>query len=76
MSRLSQLRLARYDARNEERNSNSSDSAGCLEIVKEWKSFNTSADKAVPSVGGDVDSSETNKTIKSLKKLNQRYFRK
>jgi len=72
MSRLSQLRLARYDARNEERNSNSSDSAGCLEIVKEWKSFNTSADKAVPSVGGDVDSSETNKTIKSLKKLNQR----
>jgi len=72
MSRLTQLRLARYDATNEDRQANNTDSAGCLEIVDEWKNFNTSGDKAVPGVGDDVDSKETTNTINSLDKLNKR----
>jgi hypothetical protein len=71
MSRLSQLRLARYDA-NDERNGNSTDGPGCTEIEAEWKNFNTSGDKAVPGVKGDVDEVETNNTITSLNNLNNR----
>ena len=71
MSRLSQLRMARYDGREDERQSNE-DGQGCTDIVNEWKSFNTSGDKAVPGVGDDVDEKETNNTITSLNKLNSK----
>ena len=68
-SRLSQLRMARYDGG---RQANNTDGKGCTEIEDDWKNFNTSGDKAVPGVAGDVDAEETNKTISSLNKLNNR----
>jgi len=70
VSRLSQLRMARYDGREDERQSNGSkDGKGCTDIFNELKTFNTSADKAVPGVGDDVDEKETTNTITSLNKL-------
>ena len=71
VSRLSQLRMARYDGREDERQNNE-DGQGCTDIVNEWKSFNTSGDKAVPGVGDDVDEKETNNSITSLNKLNNK----
>ena len=67
MSRLSQLRMARYDDRQ-----SNEDGQGCTDILKEWKKFNSSGSKAVPGVGEDVDESETNNTITSLNKLNNK----
>ena len=63
--------MARYDGREDERQSNE-DGQGCTDIVNEWKSFNTSGDKAVPGVGDDVDEKETNNSITSLNKLNNK----
>jgi len=68
-TRLTQLRLARLA---DSRQSNSTDGQGCKDIEAEWKNFNTSGDKAVPGVDGDVDSDETTNTISSLDKLNNR----
>jgi len=42
----------------------------CTAILNDWKSFNTSADKAVPGVEGELDGVETNNTITTLNKLN------
>ena len=53
--------------------SNNTDGQGCKDIEAEWKNFNTSGDKAVPGVDGDVDPTETTNTISSLDKLNNRY---
>ena len=67
-SRLTQLRMARLA----EGRSNNTDGQGCKDIEAEWKNFNTSGDKAVPGVDGDVDPTETTNTISSLDKLNNR----
>ena len=72
MSRLSQLRMARYDGGDGDRQNNE-DGKGCTDVLKEWKNFNSSGDKAVPGVGDDVDESESSKTITSLNKLNNKY---
>jgi len=42
----------------------------CKGILKDWKSFNSSADTAVPGVGGELDETETNNTIGTLDKIN------
>jgi len=42
----------------------------CVSILNDWKSFNSSADKAVPAIDGDIDETETNNTIGTLNKLN------
>ena len=60
-SRLSKTRIARQ-----------TDGANCTAILDDWKSFNTSGDKAVPSVAGDVDEAETDKTVAALNKINNR----
>ena len=44
----------------------------CKGIVNDWRSFNTSADKGVPGVGGELDETETNNTIGTLDKLNNK----
>eukprot|EP00092_Neocalanus_flemingeri_P035400 GFUD01038515.1.p1 GENE.GFUD01038515.1~~GFUD01038515.1.p1 ORF type:complete len:597 (+),score=185.24 GFUD01038515.1:22-1812(+) len=67
-TRLSQLRMAR----SVEKRQSSGDGTGCTEIDAEWGNFNTSGSKAVASVDGDVDEKETNNTIDSLDKLNNR----
>ena len=46
--------------------------AACTAILDDWKAFNTSGDKAVPGVGGDLDETETNNTIGALNKLNNK----
>ena len=46
--------------------------ASCTAILDDWKAFNTSGDKAVPGVGGDLDETETNNTIGALNKLNNK----
>ena len=46
----------------------------CTAILNDWKSFNTSADKAVPGVEGELDGVETNNTITTLNKLNNKYI--
>ena len=46
--------------------------AGCKGILSDWRSFNSSADKAVPGVGGELDEKETNNTIGTLYKLNNK----
>ena len=48
------------------------DGAACNGILEDWKSFNSSGDKAVPGVGGDLDEGETNNTIATLNKLNNK----
>jgi len=68
-SRLVQLRAARFA---NGRQTDNTDSEGCKEIEKEWKRFNTSGDRAVQGVDGDVDQKETDNTIDSLDKLNNR----
>ena len=60
-SRLSKQRIARQ-----------TDGEGCTAILDDWKSFNTSGDKAVPSVTGDVDEAETTKSIAALNQINNR----
>ena len=55
------------------RQGNNTDGQGCKDIEAEWKNFNTSGDKAVPGVDGDVDPDETKKTISSLDNLNNRH---
>ena len=54
------------------RMSRQTDGAACTAILDDWKSFNTSGDKAVPGVGGDLDETETNNTISTLNKLNNK----
>ena len=71
-TRLTQLRLARMVDSNGGRQGNSTDGQGCKDIEAEWKNFNSSGDKAVPGVDGDVDEKETANTISSLDKLNNR----
>jgi len=71
-TRLTQLRLARMVDSNGGRQGNSTDGQGCKDIEAEWKNFNSSGDKAVPGVDGDVDEKETTNTISSLDKLNNR----
>ena len=67
-TRLKQLRMARAaDGRN-----SSADGQGCKDVEAEWKNFNTTGDKAVAGVSGDVDSKEVTNTIGSLDKLNNR----
>ena len=68
-SRLAQLRAARLAGG---RQNNNTDGQPCKDIEQEWMNFNTSGSKAVPSVSGDVDASETTKAINSLNKLNNR----
>ena len=46
--------------------------AACTAILDDWKAFNTSGDKAVPGVGGDLDETETKNTIATLDKLNNK----
>ena len=48
------------------------DGQGCKDIEAEWKNFNTTGDKAVQGVQGEVDDKEVNNTIDSLDKLNNR----
>ena len=48
------------------------DGAACTGIVDDWKSFNSTGDKAVPGVGGELDEGETNNTIATLNKLNNK----
>ena len=48
------------------------DGAACTGILEDWKSFNSSGDKAVPGVGGELDEGETNNTIGTLNKLNNK----
>ena len=48
------------------------EAAACTAILDDWKAFNTSGDKAVPGVGGDLDETETNNTIGALNKLNNK----
>ena len=55
------------------RSGNSTDGEGCTAILDDWKSFNSSADKAVPGLGGDLDETETTNTITTLNKLNNKY---
>ena len=55
------------------RQGNNTDGQGCKDIEAEWKNFNTSGDKAVPGVDGDVDEAETTKTISSLKKIQRKF---
>jgi len=69
-TRLTQLRMARMVDGG--RQGNNTDGQGCKDIEAEWKNFNTSGDKAVPGVDGDVDEAETKNTIASLDKLNNR----
>ena len=69
-TRLNQLRLARFAGQG--RQSNTTDGKGCTDIAAEWNNFNTSGDKAVPGVDGDVDSTEVNNTVGSLNKINNR----
>lgn len=44
----------------------------CQAIVSDWKSFNSSADRGVPGVEGELDEKETNNTIGTLNKLNNK----
>merc|ERR1719431_2159518 len=69
-TRLTQLRMARMV--DSGRQGNNTDGQGCKDIEAEWKNFNTSGDKAVPGVDGDVNEEETTKTISSLDKINNR----
>ena len=46
--------------------------AACTAILDDWKAFNTTGDKAVPGVGGDLDETETKNTIATLDKLNNK----
>ena len=50
----------------------STDGAACTQILEDWKKFNTSGDKAVPGVGGELNEGETNNTIATLDKLNNK----
>ena len=54
------------------RKSRQKDGAACTAILDDWKAFNTSGDKAVPGVGGELDETETNNTIGALNKLNNK----
>lgn len=51
---------------------NSTDGQGCKDLEAEWTKFNSSGNKAVPAVDGEVNSEETTKAIDSLNKLNNR----
>ena len=44
----------------------------CKAILSDWKSFNSSADRGVPGVEGELDEKETNNTIGTLNKLNNK----
>ena len=48
------------------------ESEACKAILSDWRSFNTSADRAVPGVEGELDETETNNTIGILNKLNNK----
>ena len=54
------------------RMSRQTEGAACTAILDDWKAFNTSGDKAVSGVGGDLDETETNNTIGALNKLNNK----
>jgi len=62
-TRLSQLRMVRQAKEDGEE---------CKAVEAEWKTFNTTGDKAVKGVDGDVDDKEVKNTIGSLNKLNNR----
>ena len=51
-------------------NGRQSDGAGCTKIYNNWVSFNSSGDKAVPSVEGDVNEKEVDATVNTLNELN------
>merc|ERR1712013_292351 len=56
-TRLTQLRMARMaDGRQAK---NSTDGQGCKDLEAEWTKFNSSGNKAVPAVDGEVNSEET-----------------
>ena len=68
--RLTLLRNARQaDARQ---GNTSDDGQGCKDIVADWKTFNTSGDKAVPGIDLDVDETETTNSINALNQINNR----
>ena len=72
-SRLTQLRNARFADGREiraDKEDRQTDGEGCKKVEAEWKVFNTSGTKAVPSVDSEPDAAETNKTIESLNRLN------
>ena len=45
---------------------------GCQNVEAEWRNFNSSADKAVPGLEGELNKTETGKAISSLNNLNNR----
>merc|ERR1719250_384097 len=45
---------------------------GCQDVEAEWRNFNSSADKAVPGLEGELNTTETGKAISSLNNLNNR----
>ena len=65
-TRLMHARIARMVGSRQD------EGQGCQDIEAEWKNFNSSADKAVPGLEGQLNTTETDTAISSLNKLNNR----